>query len=293
MLLLIYALVKAPDNGWGSGQTIGELAGAAMLLAALVINELRHPNPVLPLSIFRIKGLAATDASMVLGLAGLNSAFFFISLYMQEVLHFSALRAGAAYVPIAAVVMIGSIGGSGLVPRLGTRPLIVAGAIIATGGLYWASRIPVHGYYWTDIFPPLMITGLGLGLVFVAAQIAGNAGVPPDKAGLAGALITASFQVGVALGLAILSALATTRTNSLLSAHYPAPDALVGGYTRALLAAAFFVAAVIPIGLRAANTKGEPPGGTPAETTGTAVGDVVNGTTQFTAFSEEQTTIPD
>jgi len=90
-----------------------------MLLAALIINEMRHPNLVLPLSIFRIKGLAATDASMVLSLAGLNSAFFFISLYMQEVLHFSALRAGAAYVPIAAIVMAGSIGGSGLVPRLG------------------------------------------------------------------------------------------------------------------------------------------------------------------------------
>ena len=89
MLLLIYALVKAPDNGWGSAQTIGELAAAAVLLAALIINEMRHPNPVLPLSIFRIKGLAATDASMVLSLAGLNSAFFFISLYMQEVLHFS------------------------------------------------------------------------------------------------------------------------------------------------------------------------------------------------------------
>ena len=142
---------------------------------------------------------------------------------MQEVLHYSALRAGAAYVPIAAIVMVGSIGGSGLVPRLGTRPLIVTGAIIATGGLYWASRIPVHGYYWTDIFLPLMITGLGLGLVFVGAQIAGNAGVPPDKAGPADALITASFQVGVALGLAILSALATARTDTLLSAHHPPP----------------------------------------------------------------------
>jgi predicted MFS family arabinose efflux permease len=242
------------------------------------------------LGVFRIKGLAATDASMVLSLAGLNSAFFFISLYMQEVLHFSALRAGAAYVPIAAIVMVGSIGGSGLVPRLGTRPLIVAGAAIATGGLYWASRIPVHGYYWTDIFPPLMITGLGLGLVFVGAQIAGNAGVPPDKAGLAGALITASFQVGVALGLAILSALATARTNSLLSAHHPVPDALVGGYTRALLAAALFVGAVVLIGLRAANTKGEPPGGTPTEMTGVAIPGEGNSTAQFPAHSDEETT---
>jgi len=287
MLLLIYALVKAPDNGWGSAQTIGELAGAAVLLAALVINELRHPNPVLPLSIFKVKGLAATDAAMVLGLAGLNSAFFFISLYMQEVLHFSALRGGAAFVPIAAFVMVGSIGGSGLVPRLGTRPLIVAGAVIAAGGLFWVSRIPVHGYYWTDIFLPLMITGLGLGLVFVGVQIAGNAGVPPDKAGLAGALITASFQVGVALGLAILSALATARTHSLLSTHHAVPDALVGGYTRALLVAAFFVAAVILIGLRAANTKGEPPGGTTPEITGVALASESDGTARLPALSDE------
>jgi predicted MFS family arabinose efflux permease len=291
MLLLVYALVKAPDNGWGSGSTIGELAGAGVLLAALVINELRHPNPVLPLSIFKIKGLAATDAAQVLGLAGFNSAFFFVTLYMQEVLHFSALRAGAAYVPIAAIVVVGSIGGSGLVPRLGTRPLIVAGAIIATGGLYWVSKIPVHGYYWTDIFPPLMIMGLGLGLVFVV-QIAGNAGVPPDKAGLAGALITASFQLGVALGLAILSALATARTSSLLSAHHAVPDALVGGYTRALLGATFFVGAVILIGLRAANTKGEPPGGTPAEITGVAITGEVNDTTGFPALHDEETTFP-
>jgi EmrB/QacA subfamily drug resistance transporter len=278
MLVLIYALIKAPDNGWGSGQTIGELAGVAVLLAALVVNELRHPNPVLPLSIFRVKGLAATDAAQALGLAGFNSAFFFISLYMQEVLHFSALRAGAAYVPIAAVVVVGSIGGSGLVPRAGTRPLIISGAVIATGGLYWVSRLPAHGYYWTDLFPPMMIMGLGLGLVFVGVQIAGNAGVPPDKAGLAGALITASFQVGVALGLAILSALATARTNSLLAAHQASPVALVGGYSRALLGAAFFVGAVVLIGLRAGNTKGEPPGGTPAEITGVDIAGAANGT---------------
>jgi EmrB/QacA subfamily drug resistance transporter len=290
MLLLVYALVKAPENGWGSGQTIGELAGAGVLLAALVINELRHPNPVLPLSIFKIKGLAATDAAQVLGLAGFNSAFFFITLYMQEILHFSPLRAGAAYVPIAAIVVVGSIGGTGLVPRLGTRPLIITGAVIATGGLYWVSQIPVHGYYWTDIFPPMMVMGLGLGLVFVGVQIAANAAVPPEKAGLAGALITASFQLGVALGLAVLSALATARTSSLLSAHHTIPDALVGGYTRALLGAAFFVGAVILIGLRAANTKGEPPGGTPAEITGVAVTDAVNDVTRSAASSDEETT---
>jgi EmrB/QacA subfamily drug resistance transporter len=287
MLLLVFALVKAPDDGWGSGQTIGELAGAAVLLAALVVNELRHRNPVLPLSIFRVKGLAATDASQVLGLAGFFSAFYFITLYMQEVLGFSPLRAGVAYVPIAAVVTIGSIGGSGLVPRFGTRPLIVGGAAIATAGLYWLSRIPAHGDYWTDIFPAMMIMGLGLGLVFVGVQIAGNAGVPADKAGVAGALITASFQVGAALGLAILSALATARTNEMLARHATVPAALAGGYGRAVLGAAFFVGAVVLIGLRAANTKGEPPGGTPAEITGVDIADAATGTTQPLTRNEE------
>jgi EmrB/QacA subfamily drug resistance transporter len=287
MLLLVYALVDAPGNGWGSAATIGELAGAAALLAALVINELRHPNPVLPLSIFRVKGLAATDAAQVLGLAGFFSAFFFITLYIQEVLGFSALRAGVAYVPIAAIVTIASIGGSGLVPRFGTRPLIVGGAVIATGGLYWLSRIPPHGQFWTDVFPAMMIMGIGLGLVFVAVQIAGNAGVPPDKAGLAGALITASFQVGAALGLAILSALATARTNQLLSAHATVSSALAGGYARAVLGAAFFVGAVVLIGLRAGNTKGEPPAGVSTEITAVDTANAVNGTTQSLAFNDE------
>ena len=285
MLLLIYALVKAPDNGWSSKATLVELSVAGLLLIALVVNELRHPDPVLPLSIFRIRGLAATDAAQVLGLAGFNSAFFFTTLYIQEVLHFSALRAGAAYVPVGAIVAIGSIGGTGLIPRVGTRPLIVGGAAVATGGLYWLSRIPVHGHYWTDLFPPLMVMGFGLGLVFVGVQIAGNAGVPPDKAGLAGALITASFQIGVALGLAVLSALATARTHSLLAAHRAAQDAQVGGYARGLLVAAFFVGAVVLIGLRAADTKGEPPGGTPAET------DVAtDGATRLSAVDGEQAT---
>jgi EmrB/QacA subfamily drug resistance transporter len=292
MLLLIFALVRAPDAGWGSGQTIGELVGAGVLLVALVANELRHRNPVLPLSIFRVKGLAATDASQVLGLAGFFSAFYFITLYMQEILHFSALRAGSAYVPIAAIVAVGSIGGSALVPRLGTRPLIVCGAAIATGGLYWLSRIPAHGHYWTDIFPPMMIMGLGLGLVFVAVQIAGNAGVPPDKAGLAGALITASFQVGAALGLAILSALATSRSHQLLSEHATASNALAGGYARAVLGATLFVATVMLIGLRAGNTKGEPLAAPSIEITGVAIGDAVNGTTELAASSEEETTLP-
>jgi predicted MFS family arabinose efflux permease len=286
MLLLIYALVNAPSRGWGSTTTIGELAGAGVLLTALVVNELRHPDPILPLSIFRIKGLAAADVTQVLAVAGFYSTFFFVTLYMQEVLHFSALRAGAAYVPVAAIVAVGAAGGSGLISRIGTRPLIVAGSVIAAGGIFWVSRIPAHGYYWTGIFPAMMVMGIGLGAVFVGVQTAANAGVPADKAGLAGALINASFQVGGALGLAIFSALATARTRELLAAHAPAPAALAGGYARALLASAIFVAVAAVIGLRTANTKGEPA----AEVTAMAIDDAAAGAGRSPAGREEETT---
>src|SRR5215469_9908065 len=122
MLLLIFALVRAPSDGWGAARTIGELAVAAVLLIGFVLNELRHPNPLVPLSVFRIKGLAAADATQVIAMAGFYSAFFFITLYMQDVLRFSPLRAGAAYVPVAALVAVAAGVGTGLIPRIGTRP---------------------------------------------------------------------------------------------------------------------------------------------------------------------------
>ena len=150
MLLLIFALVRAPDDGWGAARTIGELAAAAALLTGFVLNERRHRNPLVPLSIFRIKGLAAADATQVIAMAGFYSAFFFLTLYMQNVLGFSAVRAGAAYVPAAAMVAVSAGIGTTLITRVGTRPLIVAGALIAAGGVYWLSRIPARGFYVSD-----------------------------------------------------------------------------------------------------------------------------------------------
>jgi EmrB/QacA subfamily drug resistance transporter len=258
MLLLIFALVRAPDDGWSAARTIGELAAAAVVLGAFVVNELRHPHPLLPLSIFRIKGLAAADVTQVVGMVGFYSSFFFITLYMQNVLHFSALRAGSAYVPIAMMVAVAAGAGTALIPRTGTRPLMVAGALIAAGGVYWLSRIPAHGYYWTDLFPGLMVMAFGLGLVFVSVQTAANAGVPPSLAGLAGALINASLQVGAALGLAIFSAVATARTRALLESHATPAVAVSSGFHRALLAASVFLVIAALIALRAANTRGEP-----------------------------------
>ncbi|HEY2655878.1 MAG TPA: MFS transporter [Solirubrobacteraceae bacterium] len=258
MLLLIYTLVKAPQVSWGNARTIGGLAGAAVLLAAFAINERRHPDPLFPFSILRINGLAAADATQVVAVAGSYSMFFFITLYMQNVLGFSQLQAGAAYVPTALGVAVAAGICSRLLPRTGTRPLIVAGALIDAVGIYWLSRIPVDGSYLHDLLPGLVIMSLGFGAVFVAVTTAAQAGVPPDKAGLAAGLINASTWIGAALGLAIFSAIATSHTNNLLADHQPVSHALVGGFSRALLACALFLVAAALIALRATNTRGEP-----------------------------------
>jgi EmrB/QacA subfamily drug resistance transporter len=257
MLLLVYALVKAPDQGWGSARTIGELAGALALLAAFVINEQRSKSPLVPLSIFRVKGLAAADVTQLIGVAGFLSMFFFLTLYMQNVLGYSPLQTGGAYLPLTVGVAVSAGVSSQLLARIGTRPVIVAGALITAGGLYYLSRIPVGGSYLTDLFPGLMIVSLGIGAVFVAITTAANAGVPTDKAGLAAALLNASQQVGAALGLAIFSAIATARTSHLLAARTPLPEALTSGFHRALLAGSIFLLAAAIIALRTSNTRGE------------------------------------
>ena len=265
MSLTIYALVRAPDVGWGTTRTIAELAGAGVLFGLFVANERRSANPLVPLSIFRIRGLVAADGTQIIAMAGFFSMFFFITLYMQDILHLSPTRAGAGYVPVALGVALSAGVCSKLFVRTGTRPIMVAGALVAAGGVYWLSRIPVHGSYWSDLFPGLMIMSLGLGAVFVGVQTAANAGVPPDQAGLAAALINASFQLGAALGLAIFSAIATSHTNHLLAVHVAPPEALTSGFHQALLASTIFLVAAAVIALGATNTKGEPPDGMETE----------------------------
>jgi EmrB/QacA subfamily drug resistance transporter len=257
MLLLVYALVKAPDQGWSTGRTIGELAGAFALLAAFVVNELRTKNPLVPLSIFRVKGLAAADVTQLVALAGLLAMFFFLTLYMQNVLGYSPIQTGASYLPLTAGVAVSAGISSKLITRIGTRPVIVTGALIVAGGLYYLSRIPVHGSYLIDLFPGLMIVSFGLGAAFVAITVAANAGVPADKAGLAAALLNASQQVGGALGIAVLTAIATARTGHLLATGTPMPSALTAGFHRALLVGSIFVFATAIIALRTSNTRGE------------------------------------
>jgi EmrB/QacA subfamily drug resistance transporter len=257
MLLLVYALVKAPTVGWGTTRTIAELAGATALLAAFVANEMRHRNPLAPLSIFRINGLGFSNVTQLVAFAGFLAVFFYLTLYMQNVLGYSAIQTGAAYLPLCFAVGIAAGISSQLLTRIGTRPMIVAGALVSAGGMYWLSRIPVHGSYLSDLLPGMLVLSFGVGPMFVAVTTAANAGVPADKAGLAASLLNASQQVGGALGLAIFTAIATSRTQDLLDAHTPLTHALTAGFQRALLIGSIFILASAVIGTRATNTRGE------------------------------------
>ena len=255
MLLLVYALIKAPDVGWGSVRTIAMLAAATSLLASFIFNEGRSRNPLMSLSIFRVKGLAAADATWLLGMAGFFAMFFFLTLYMQEVLRFSPIQAGAAYLPVTVCLALAAGVSSQLFTRIGTRPVIVAGALLSAGGIYYLSKVPLHGSYLTDVLPGLVMMALGFGAVFVGTTTAANAGVPSDKAGLAAGLLSTSQQIGMALGLAVLSAIATARTHHLLVAHTARPDALTSGYQRALLVCSLFVLAAAVIATRIPNAR--------------------------------------
>jgi MFS family permease len=185
--------------------------------------------------------------------------FFFITLYMQNVLGYSPIQAGSAYLPVTLGLGVSAAVSSQLFARIGTRPVIVAGSLLAAGGVYYLSRVTVHSSYLPDLLPGLVVMSVGLGAVLVGVQTAANAGVPADKAGLAAALVSTSQQLGGALGLAIFSALATSRTHHLLVAHAARADALTSGFQRALLAASIFLAAAAVIALRATNTRGEAP----------------------------------
>jgi MFS family permease len=257
MQLLIYAIVNAPTVGWGATRTVGELTGAIALLALFALNERRRPNPLFPFSILRINGLAAADITQVVAVAGSFSMFFFVTLYMQNVLGFTKLQAGAAYVPTALGVALSAGICAQLIPRIGTRPIMVVGALIDALGLYLVSQIPVHGSYVSDLLPGLVVMSLGFGAIFVAVTTAAQAGVPSDKAGLAAALVNSSTWLGGALGLAIFSAIATSRTHAVLATGAPLDHALTAGFQRALVACSVFLLVAAAIASHATNTRWE------------------------------------
>ncbi len=233
--VLVYALVDANNVGWGSTQTIGLIALSILLMAIFVVVELRTEKPLVPFSIFRIRTLTGANVVGLLVGASLFSMFFFISLYMQQVLGYSAIHAGLSYLPLALVIMASAGIASQLVTKLGYKPVLAAGLLFIVIGLGWFSRVSVGGSFTTDILGPSLFAAAGLGFAFVTTTIAAVSGVEEKEAGLASGLINTSQQVGGALGLAVLSAVAISATSDAASSGSNELSALTEGFQHAFL----------------------------------------------------------
>jgi EmrB/QacA subfamily drug resistance transporter len=246
LVVLVYAIVKAQAFGWGSARTIGLLAAALALLATFVVIERRSRSPLVRLSIFGVKTLSVADGVLLLVASGMFGMFFFASLYVQEILGYSPLKAGLAFLPVTAGIVVGAGIAQQLIRRLGARAVSVIGILLAAAGMVVLTQVPVNGSYATDLLPGLIPMSIGMGLVFVPITLLGTGGVRREDAGLASGLFNTAQQVGGSLGLAILSTLAASKTADLLTPHASQAAQLaakVSGYHVAFAAAAGMLAA--------------------------------------------------
>ena len=215
LMALVYAIVDAQQAGWGSTKTLGFFALAAALLVAFVVIELRTKAPLVRLSIFRIRSLLTANIAMFLAMSGMFAMFFFNTLYIQRVLGFGPLKAGVAFLPFSAGIMISAGLASQFAPRIGVRPVAAVGFVLSAAGLLLLTQLPVHGSYLTNVLPSIALSSLGMGAVFMPLTLIATTGLDDADQGLASGLFNTSQQIGGALGLAVLSTLATSKTPSV------------------------------------------------------------------------------
>jgi EmrB/QacA subfamily drug resistance transporter len=234
LLLLVYAISKAPDVGWAATQTVAMLAAAVALLASFLVLETRVEAPLMPLTIFRLKTLAGANAVGLL-LGGSFFGFIFIgTLYMQQVLGYSALQTGIAWLA-ASLTSVAFAGLSQMLVTRGSAKLVMAfGMALIGGGVLWATQVPVHGHFWTSLAGPFLVTGLGTAFAFIPVSIGGLAGVAEHEAGLASGLLNTSQQLGGAIGVAVASTVAASHFKTLAQDGAPTAAALTGGFQLAL-----------------------------------------------------------
>ncbi len=249
LALLVYAISKAPDVGWATGRTIGLLVGAAVLLVAFAALERRHAQPLVPFRIFRTKTLAGANAAGFLLGAVVFANFFVLTLYVQQVLGYSALKTGLTFLATAGTVIPVAGLSQALVTRIGVRPVMATGLALITGGMLWYAQIPVHGRFGADLLPGYLMVGVGMAFAFIPVSIAALAGVEPQEAGLASGLINTSQQIGGALGVAIASTVAFTHVKTLLASGHSQPQALTSGFALAFWVLAGLAAASVLAGL--------------------------------------------
>jgi EmrB/QacA subfamily drug resistance transporter len=248
-ITLVFTLIKADSWGWTSGRTLAGFAIAASLIATFVWIERRHRDPLVPLRIFSNRSLAASDATFLLVAAALFGVFFFLTLYVQQVLGYSALKTGVAYLPLSLTLIGASALASRLVDRFTPKPVLTVGLLIATGGFILLTRITGHGDYASHVLPAMIVIGVGLGMSFVPVTISATNGVASGDSGLASGLLNTTQQVGGSLGLAILSSVSTSRTTSALQDGSALPVALTHGFKGAFMVAAFLCAAGVVLAI--------------------------------------------
>jgi EmrB/QacA subfamily drug resistance transporter len=214
LMALVYAIVDAQSVGWGSGKTLGFFGGAAALLAAFVVIEQRSKAPLVRLSIFRIRSLLTANIAMFLAMSGMFAMFFFNTLYIQRVLGYGPLKAGVAFLPFTAGIMISAGLASAYAPRIGVRPVAAAGFILTAAGLVILTMLPTHGSYGANVLPGIIVASLGMGAIFMPLTLIATTGLEDADQGLASGLFNTSQQIGGALGLAALSTLAASKTSS-------------------------------------------------------------------------------
>jgi EmrB/QacA subfamily drug resistance transporter len=248
--LLVYAITQAGQQGWLAGETLAFFATAVVLLVGFVAWELRHPEPLMRLGIFQIRTVSGANAAgFILGTA-LFAMFLMLTLYMQQVLGYSAMKAGVAYLAVAGSAIVWSAVAAQLVTRVGVKPVLVTGMASLTAGLVYFTQVSVGGSYLGDLLPGFLLIAVGIGFSFVPISIAALAGVEASEAGLASGLINTSQQIGGALGIAALSTIATSRTDDAVAAGSALPTALVDGFTAAFVTGA----AIAGVGIVAALT---------------------------------------
>jgi EmrB/QacA subfamily drug resistance transporter len=239
--LLVLGIVRTDQTGWSSGSTLGLMgAGVALLIAFVAIEGRFASAPLMPLRIYTSRALSAANVVVLLVGGATFGMWFFLTLYLQQVLGYSPIHAGLAFLPMTLCIVIGSTVASRIVQRVGTKPLLVSGMTAQSIGLLWLTGVAVHGHYFADMFVPSLLIALGIGFSFVPATIAAVAGVAPAEAGLASGLVNTARMFGGALGLAVLATIATSRTNSDLHAGLSAQAAATGGFHLAFLIAACF-----------------------------------------------------
>jgi EmrB/QacA subfamily drug resistance transporter len=254
LMLLVYALTKATEDGWTSGTTIGLLSASAVLIVGFVVIELRSRIPLLPLGIFRLRTLTAANLIMVAVASIAFSWFFLQTLYLQRVLDYSAIQAGIAFAPIAVTIAVLSNVAQTLVTRLGIRSVLTAGLLLTAVSLALLARAPVEGHYFWDLFPAFLLGGFGLSLTFVPVTIAGLTGVGPGDAGVASGLINTSRQIGGAVGLAAASTIATTLTNDYADSHAETTSSSAAALAHGFEGSFYALAALAVVGALIAAT---------------------------------------